>query len=219
MPYKLLGREYYQTSAGEPLFVLLPFTLHFAAASAKRYLLGPPKAPSMFMTAGWSIASLFLPIHYMVHRRGPASTDAPISSLGPSQLDFEFVKVGLKLWPVISWTLYGTLVGAVAIHAVEGAAIMFRHWCGQQASSSLNSGDSRSEVEAAAAKPVTKARRKRRRISQAQTRNRIVATSVIISFVLGSLAIIASEPLYLSRSLQSRIEASYMQESLFQATR
>lgn len=217
---QLLGREYYQTAIGEPLFVVLPFTLHFAAASAKRALLGPPKSPSIFMTSGWSLASLLLPIHVMIHRRGPASPEAPILSLGPSQLDYEFVKVGLRLWPTISWTLYGALVGAMAIHAVEGTAIMFRYWKRRQSTASPGANSSKSTTESGAeAEPVATSPPKRRRRSPANARNRTVAVSVIISLVLGGLAILATEPLNLSRSLLSRIEASYMQESLFQATR
>jgi hypothetical protein len=42
-----------------------------------------------------------------------------VSSIGPSGLDYEFVKATLHGWPVNSTVLYGALVLGVALHAAD----------------------------------------------------------------------------------------------------
>lgn len=68
---------------------------------------------------------LLLPTHYLLHRVAPASTAAPISELGPSELDYEFVKYGVQTWPGRSTLLYGGLVLCVGLHAVDGMALVW----------------------------------------------------------------------------------------------
>ena len=68
---------------------------------------------------------IFLPIHYMVHRILPSDPNPPILELGPSELDYEFVKFGLQKWPWKSAFLYGGLVVCVGLHMVEGMAIIW----------------------------------------------------------------------------------------------
>ncbi|KIJ32424.1 hypothetical protein M422DRAFT_265755 [Sphaerobolus stellatus SS14] len=43
---------------------------------------------------------LLLPVHVLTHRWYPMTEAPPISALSPSELDYEFVKVGLSKWPV-----------------------------------------------------------------------------------------------------------------------
>lgn len=66
-----------------------------------------------------------LPIHYLTHRYYPTIPEFPIHSLGPAELDWEFVKFGLQQWPRTSWILYEALVACVVVHAVDGASIIW----------------------------------------------------------------------------------------------
>lgn len=175
-----------------------PLAVHIGAAVVKRAIVGPPKTPSILGATGWLLATAVLPAHVLLHRLNPANPIPPILSLGPSQLDYEFVKVGLAVWPVMSWTLYSALVVGMMFHAVEGAAIMFRVF---------KRGTAPSE-------PKDRRRRKER---TAIMKN--IAASAGISTVLGGLAVIATEPLNVSRVLMSRIEASFMLQSMFRSTR
>ena len=182
----------------EPLLVWAPLAVHIGAATIKRAIIGPPKTPSTLGATGWLLATALLPVHVLLHRLNPTHPEPPVLSLGPSQLDYEFVKVGLAVWPVMSWTLYSALVVSMMFHAVEGAALMFRVW---------RRGTTPSEP---------KDRRRRKKIV-AIVKN--VAASAGISTVLGGLAVIATEPLNVSRVLMSRIEASFMLVSMFRRTR
>jgi hypothetical protein len=62
----------------------------------------------------------------MTHRFNPSSNDAHILTLSPSELDYEFVKVGLTHWPVRSWVLYTGLVLCGLIHAFEGWSVVLK---------------------------------------------------------------------------------------------
>ena len=62
-------------------------------------------------------------VHVLLHRLNPAHPGPPVLSLGPSQLDYEFVKVGLAVWPVMSWTLYSALVASMMFQALGKAGI------------------------------------------------------------------------------------------------
>lgn len=64
----------------------------------------------------------------MVHRVDPTTATAPILSIGPSELDYEFVKLGLQRWPWRSWFLYAGLVSCVAAHAADGLSIIWNTW-------------------------------------------------------------------------------------------
>jgi hypothetical protein len=182
----------------EPLLVWAPLAVHIGAATIKRAIIGPPKTPSTLGATGWLLATAILPVHVLLHRLNPTHPEPPVLSLGPSQLDYEFVKVGLAVWPVMSWTLYSALVVSMMFHAVEGAAVMFRVW---------RRGTTPSEPKD----------RRRRKKSAAIVKN--IAASAGISTVLGGLAVIATEPLNVSRALMSRIEASFMLASMFRRTR
>jgi len=127
----LLGREYYQTSIGEKYLVLAPLIIHPMASTAKR-LLAPSgqRRPlsSILSSTGYLLFLGFLPIHYLTHRIYPSLPSPPIYSIGPAELDYEFVKTGLQTWPWRSWTLYAGLIGCASLHAVEGMNIIQTTW-------------------------------------------------------------------------------------------
>lgn len=129
-----MGREYYQTPFGEKYLVLAPLVIHPLASAAKRLFnpgIGsqkpwswPRPMTSVLSSTGYLALFLFLPIHYLTHRVYPTISAAPIHSFGPAELDYEFVKTGLRTWPLRSWLLYIGLVGCVALHSVEGISII-----------------------------------------------------------------------------------------------
>lgn len=157
---QLLGREYYQTNFGEKYLVLGPITVHALAGISKRLFLlstSPLAAnrgveakaedksveptpgsttsllrplTSLLSLTGYATALYFLPIHFFVHRDYPALPNEPIYSVGPSSLDFEYVKYGLHTWPWRSWFLYAGLVGSAALHAADGAVLMYNTFKG-----------------------------------------------------------------------------------------
>lgn len=86
---------------------------------------------SVLSSTGYLTLFLFLPVHYFTHRVYPALSTAPIHSFGPAELDYEFVKTGLRTWPSRSWLLYIGLVGCVALHSVEGISIIATALCGK----------------------------------------------------------------------------------------
>lgn len=59
------------------------------------------------------------------------SSEISTDSVGPSELDFEFVKTALHTWPWRSWVLYAGLVGCVLVHATEGASVILARWRGR----------------------------------------------------------------------------------------
>ncbi|KDR81910.1 hypothetical protein GALMADRAFT_90357 [Galerina marginata CBS 339.88] len=125
----LLGREYYQTILSEPLLILGPLTLHAVSGSLKR-LLSPPGRPPRRLThllsiTGYATLLLFLPVHYLTHRAYPTLDVAPIYAVGPAELDYEFVKTGLKSWPIRSWLMYTGLVLSTTLHLVDGMTIIW----------------------------------------------------------------------------------------------
>ncbi|CAA7265295.1 unnamed protein product [Cyclocybe aegerita] len=127
----LLGREYYQTALSEPLLVLGPIGIHAASATLKR-LLSPSGQPPRRLTHPVSVTGyatlFFLTIHYLTHRYYPALDIPPIDSLGPAELDYEFVKAALRTWPIRSWLLYGGLVFFSIMHVVDGGALVRAAW-------------------------------------------------------------------------------------------
>ncbi|KAJ7880981.1 hypothetical protein B0H14DRAFT_3082592 [Mycena olivaceomarginata] len=126
----LLGREYYQTEFGEKYLLLGPIAVHSLSGIAKR-VLSPAKMPprpwtSLLSLTGYANIIFFLP-HFMAHRVHPQTPTAPIYAVGPSELDFEFVKYGLANWPWQSWLLYGGLVVSVVLHVVDGERLLFNY--------------------------------------------------------------------------------------------
>ena len=77
---------------------------------------------------GYATAFCFLPLHFITHRLAPADPVPPISSLSPSELDYEYVKAALSVWPRRSIVLYSVLVLGVALHAADGIGIIWSTW-------------------------------------------------------------------------------------------
>lgn len=94
----------------------------------------------------------------------------------------------------------------MVFHAVDGAALMVRYW-------SKKSGYNVSASDSA----VSVKDRRRKRARTDFMKNAIASAG--ISTVLSGLAVIATEPLNVSRAFMSRIEASFMLESTFRRLR
>ncbi|ETW85152.1 hypothetical protein HETIRDRAFT_308980 [Heterobasidion irregulare TC 32-1] len=184
----LLGREYYQTAFGEAYLVLLPLTLHPLTATLKR-ILSPhsPRPPSSLLTITGYTTLLFLPIHFLTHRLAPASPLPPIGSIGPAELDYEFVKAGLSAWPLRSWVLYSGLALGVAFHMGEGTHLMWNTW-------------------------EPHATEKWR--SFGKTTRRVIAAACAFPVISGLFAL-SQEPLLLFASTLERIHASFTQSIIF----
>lgn len=201
----ILGREYYQTPIGEGLLALGPIVVHSIAGISKRLLLtAPSNKPSgvdgkssekratshrplttLLGLTGYATVLIFLPVHFLVHRDYPALPIEPISSVGPASLDYEYVKYGLHTWPWRSWFLYAGLVGSVALHAADGATLIWNTWF----------KDSWGNLSH-------------------KTRRTIAVGGVIIPVLLG-LTAIAREPPMIMSFLQNRYHAAYTQSIAF----
>lgn len=111
--------------------MLAPLIVHPVASIIKR-LLSPKGRPrplsSILSSTGYMTLLAFLPIHYMTHRVFPSLPVSPIHSIGPAELDFEFVKTGLQAWPLRTWALYLGLIGCVSLHSVEGINLIWTTW-------------------------------------------------------------------------------------------
>ena len=134
LPYssngQLLGREYYQTVLGERYLLFGPLFIHSSSAIIKRCFSPPVSRPltSALSVTGYVTVFCILPLHFITHRLAPADPGPPISSLGPSELDYEFVKAALSGWPRRSTMLYSVLVLGVALHAADGIGIIWSTW-------------------------------------------------------------------------------------------
>lgn len=130
----MFGREYYQTVFGERYLVFTPLLVHTTSAFLKRIFSSPSSSSSprplssALTTTGYAAALLLIPIHVLTHRLAPADPAPPISSLSPSELDYEYVKAALQGWPVRSVALYGALVLGIALHAADGLAVLWSTW-------------------------------------------------------------------------------------------
>ncbi|KAI0285219.1 hypothetical protein BC826DRAFT_973049, partial [Russula brevipes] len=132
----MFGREYYRTPSASGTSSLRPCSCTARARSSSAYFplpLPPPCAASA--------AALERVVDDRLRRHAlpppgppahaplrPASPDPPISSLSPSELDFEYVKAALRGWPVRTTVLYGALVLAVALHAADGFGVIWSTW-------------------------------------------------------------------------------------------
>lgn len=177
-----------------------PITLHALVGISKRLLTSTSKQhtndksktsfirpfTSLLSLTGYATALFFLPIHFLVHRDYPALPDEPIASVGPSSLDYEYVKYGLRTWPWRSWFLYAGLVGSVALHAADGTALVWNTWFGGGWS----------------------------KLSR-KTRRSVLVCGVVVPVVLGLVAIAREPPMVMS-FLESRYHAAYTQSSIFQ---
>ncbi|KAF9239159.1 hypothetical protein BU15DRAFT_47094 [Melanogaster broomeanus] len=150
----LLGREYYQTVLGERYLLLAPLAIHVTSSVAKRLLSPsssrPRKLTSTLSLTAYSALFIFVPIHFITHRLAPADAAPPIFAVGPSELDYEFVKTGLAQFPWRSWALYTGLVASVLLHTVEGIQVIMTAQFGAARISSVK----RRLVAGAAALPV-----------------------------------------------------------------
>jgi Protein of unknown function (DUF1691) len=112
--------------------VLTPIAIHALSAIAKRLLSpkdNPPRRLSNLLSVtGYASALFFLPIHFITHRGNPTIESAPIFAVGPSELDYEFVKTGLHMWPWRSWFLYTGLIVATTLHLTDGMTIIWNTW-------------------------------------------------------------------------------------------
>lgn len=176
--------------------------IHIGTATVKRAMIGFPNSLSRFELTGALLAIGLVPVHVLLHRLNPTNPTPPVFSIGPSQLDYEFVKVGLTVWPIMSWTLYSTLVASLMFHAIEGVAIMLRYWGRRLRGKILSYAE------------PDDGRRRSRWLAEKN-----IIASIGISTVLGGLAIIATEPLNISRAFMSRIEASFMLNPMFRHMR
>ncbi|KAI0333157.1 hypothetical protein GY45DRAFT_1245449 [Cubamyces sp. BRFM 1775] len=125
----LLGREYYQTPFGEKYLVLAPLMVHPLSALLKRVLAPKParRLTSILSITGYT-AAVAVALHYFTHRIAPADPSSPIFAVGPSELDYEYVKFALQEWPWRSWLGYVGLTACVAWHAVEGMTVIWNTW-------------------------------------------------------------------------------------------
>lgn len=106
--------------------MLAPLVIHPVSAILKRLL--SPKAArrvtSILSVTGYS-AALLLTVHFFVHRVAPSDPSPPVYSVGPSELDYEYVKYSLQTYPWRSLAAYIGLTAAVAWHASEGMGIIW----------------------------------------------------------------------------------------------
>ncbi|RPD59311.1 hypothetical protein L226DRAFT_488947 [Lentinus tigrinus ALCF2SS1-7] len=125
----LLGREYYQTPFGEKYLVLAPLVIHPISATMKRLLAPRVARPitSILSVTGYS-AAVVVALHFFTHRIAPSDPAAPIYSVGPSELDYEYVKFALHEWPWRGFVSYIGLTAVVAWHAAEGLSIIWNAW-------------------------------------------------------------------------------------------
>jgi hypothetical protein len=126
----LLGREYYQTMFGERSLLFGPLFIHSSSAIINRLFSPSVSRPltSAIAVTGYATAFCLLPVHFITHRLAPADPAPPISSLSPSELDYEYVKAALSGWPRRSIVLYSVLVLGVALHAADGIGIIWSTW-------------------------------------------------------------------------------------------
>jgi hypothetical protein len=130
----------------------------------------------------------------------------PINSLGPAELDFNFVAHGLKQWPIRSWLIYGALVGFGAVHAVEGSKVLMRKWkSGDRHSEKAEASPPESkELPAPATTMTTSTSKGQKRIPTS------LVTSLIALPVLSGLYVISTEPTWVFADTARRFDAVYL---------
>ena len=108
--------------------MLAPLVIHPVSAILKRVLAkAARRATSILSVTGYSAAFL-VAMHFFIHRVAPSDPAPPIYSVGPSELDFEYVKYSLQEHPWSSLVGYLGLTTAVAWHAAEGMGIIWNTW-------------------------------------------------------------------------------------------
>jgi len=117
------------------------------------------------------------------------SPSPPILEVGPSELDYEFVKVGLHKWPWMSGVLYAGLVGSIAVHMTDGISVIYNKWLRGSGSNIMNKLGQRDRW--------------------------LLKASFIVIPVLSGLYFIAKEPPMLFQSMAERFETVYMQSGVY----
>ena len=144
-----------QTVFGERYLVFGPILVHTTSALLKRLFSSPPPPrplSSALSTTGY--ACVLLPIHIFTHRLALADPSPPISSLSPSELDFEYVKAALHGWLARSTVLYVALVLGVALHAADGLVVVWATWVPKAAADKLPGRRARQALAGGAVLPV-----------------------------------------------------------------
>jgi hypothetical protein len=176
------------TPFGHTYLVATPIVVHSVSALAKRVL--APRAArrlgSALALTGYAGMLLFVPAHYIIHRVLPSAPDAPVAGLSPSELDYEYVKYGLREWPGMSWFLYAGLVLGIAWHAAEGAQLMWNAYLRGRFGGWRSSLTARAATVAAVSLPV-----------------------------LSGVYVMWTEPLMALTSSVARFEAAYTQSPIF----
>jgi hypothetical protein len=172
----------------------VPLGLHSLSGIGKRLLpLYPPAQPpprplrSVLSVTAYASLLFFLPVHFTAHRVYPSDPSPPIFAVGPSELDWEYVKFALSTWPIRSWALYAGLVSCVALHAVEGAHII---WNAQ----------------------VT---RRALKLTTTKAKRYIIAITAITLPVLSGVFFASREPLMTLSSTALRFEAAFKQSFFY----
>lgn len=165
-----------------------PIAIHILSAFFKRIInpskTSPRPLSSLLSTTGYLTTLLLLPIHFSSHRLNPTVSTPPILSVGPAELDYEFVKIGLQNWPWRTWGLYAALVGCVLLHVVDGTNIIWNTntWLKN-----------------------TLGRMKR----ETRRRRQLLAIGIVGLPVLSGIYMISREPSMIFSSLAKRFEAVY----------
>ena len=109
--------------------MLAPLVIHPVSALLKRVLAPKParRLTSILSVTGYT-AAVAVAIHFFAHRIAPSDPSPPIYSVGPSELDYEYVKYALHEWPLRSFVGYIGLTAVVAWHASEGMSIIWNTW-------------------------------------------------------------------------------------------
>ncbi|THU81976.1 hypothetical protein K435DRAFT_844542, partial [Dendrothele bispora CBS 962.96] len=227
----ILGREYYQTAIGEPWLVFTPLAIHAMSGVVRRVLLVLPRLwrgitnPDSDPTKNtasyhWLSSSftpltlsayplLFLfPIHFAIHRILPMTPSPPIHSLGPAELDFNFVAHGLKTWPIRSWLMYGALIGCATVHAVEGSKVLMQKW-----NSKCRVGKDRLPLHVPESEEPPLTETKLSHLDKTKPRTRIPTSAVaaVLSLpVLSGLYFISTEPTWVFADTAKRFDAIYL---------
>ena len=174
---------------GERYLVFAPLLVHTTSALLKRVFSSTTPRParpatrpltSALSVTGYTAALLLLPVHIYTHRLAPSEPAPPISSLGPSELDYEYVKAALHGWPARSTALYVALVLAVALHAADGVGVLWSTWVRRQT--------------------------KTKKLPGRRARRALAGAAVLP--VLTGLAIVAREPLFAFASMPERYRAA-----------
>ena len=191
---QMTAREYYLPL--EPLLVFAPLGVHLFSSTAKRMIITsqtkrpPPLTPHVI--TGW-LLPIFLFPHITSHRLFPSASTRPISSLSPSELNFEFVGWGVNRWPWLSTLSYGGLVLTACWHAGVGMMKVVSWLRGPKPPSE-------------AVEPATVPRRRISGKRKIGLRGLLGALLAVIAIGLGR---VASESKHVSRGMERRYEAVY----------